>query len=61
MDKNTVTKVSNSNRDVYLYEGDVDLDDYQYSIYENPKRHKDKDWANPFFPLKKPCETWPRV
>ena len=43
MDKNTVTKVSNSNRDVYSHEGDVDLDDYQYSIYENPKRHKDKD------------------
>ena len=42
MDKNEVTKVSNSNRDVYLYEGDVDLDNYQYRIYENEKT-KDKD------------------
>ena len=36
MDKNEVTKVSIDNRDVYLYEGDVDLKNYQYSIYKNP-------------------------
>ena len=38
MDKNKVTKVSISNRDVYLYEGDVHLGEYQYEIYKNPKR-----------------------
>ena len=42
MDENEVTKVPNANRDVYLYKGDVDLDNYQYSIYKNPKP-KDKD------------------
>ena len=42
MDINKVKKVINSNRDVYLYEGDVDLNNYQYTIYENPNT-KDKD------------------
>ena len=42
MDMNKVKKVKNSNRDVYLHEGDVDLNNYRYSIYENPNT-KDKD------------------
>ena len=36
MDLNKVKKVHISNRDVYLYEGDVHLNNYQYSIYRNP-------------------------
>lgn len=48
MEMNKVTKVSIDNRDVYLYEGDVDLDNYQYSIYKNPNT-EDKHWATPFF------------
>ena len=44
MDENKVTKVvfddpknqSQNNRDVYLYEGDVDLKNYQCKIYKNP-------------------------
>ena len=48
MDMNIVTKVPISNRDVYLYEGDVHLDNYQYRIYKNPNT-KDEDWATPFF------------
>ena len=35
--ENEFEKVSGvSNRDVYLYEGDVYLNNYQYSIYKNP-------------------------
>ena len=36
MDMNKVEKVYESNRDVYLYKGDVDLNNYQCSIYKNP-------------------------
>ena len=37
MNENEVEKVSGvSNRDVYLYEGDVHLNNYQCSIYQNP-------------------------
>ena len=61
VDRNKVKKVKNSNRDVYLYEGDVHLENCQYSIYKNPNT-KDKDWATLFFSLlRKPCETWPRA
>ena len=43
MNKNEVEKVTGvSNRDIYLYEGDVHLKNYQYSIYKNPNT-KDKD------------------
>ena len=42
MDMNIVTKVPISNRDVYLYEGDVHLDNYQFRIYKNPNT-KDED------------------
>ena len=43
MNENEVEKVSGvSNRDIYLYEDDVHLKNYQYSIYKNPKT-KDKD------------------
>lgn len=35
--KNKVKKVEEANRDVYLFEGDVNLKGYQYKIYENPK------------------------
>ena len=42
VDRNKVKKVKNSNRDVYLYEGDVHLENCQYSIYKNPNT-KDKD------------------
>ena len=31
-----VEKVAGSNRDVYLFEGDVYLEEYEYEIYENP-------------------------
>ena len=35
--ENEFEKVSGvSNRDVYLYEGDVHLNNYQYRIYKNP-------------------------
>ena len=37
MEMNKVEKVSASNRDVYLYKGDVHLSSYQHSIYKNPK------------------------
>ncbi|XP_068743939.1 uncharacterized protein [Montipora capricornis] len=37
MDETEVTKVSIDNRDVYFYEGDVDLKNYQYKIYKNPR------------------------
>ena len=62
MNKNEVEKVTGvSNRDIYLYEGDFPLKNYQYSIYKNPNT-KDKDWATLFsFLLKKPCETWSRA
>ncbi|CAH3046870.1 unnamed protein product, partial [Porites lobata] len=46
VDRNKVKKVKNSNRDVYLYEGDVHLENCQYSIFSL---------------LRKPCETWPRA
>ena len=37
MNENEVEKVPGvSNRDVYLYEGDVHLNNYQCSIYKNP-------------------------
>ena len=36
MNKNEVTQVSAEDRDIYLYEGDVDLRKYKHSIYENP-------------------------
>ena len=37
MDKNEVEKVSGvSNGDVYLYKGDVHLNNYQYFTYKNP-------------------------
>ena len=37
MNENEVEKVPGvSNRDVYLYEGDVHLNNYQYSINKNP-------------------------
>ena len=36
MNKNEVTQVLAEDRDIYLYEGDVDLSKYTYSIYENP-------------------------
>ena len=36
MDMDEVTKVPISNRDVYLYEGDIYLDNYQCRIYKNP-------------------------
>ena len=36
MDINTVEKAKKSNGDVYLYNGDVNLESYQYTIYENP-------------------------
>ena len=43
MNKNEVEKVTGvSNRDIYLYEGDVHLKNYQCSIYKNPNT-KDKD------------------
>ena len=42
MDMNKVKKVKNSNRDVYLHEGDVDLNNHRYSIYKNANT-KDKD------------------
>ena len=35
MERNKVKKVKNSKGDVYLYEGDVDLENCQYSIYQN--------------------------
>ena len=37
MQMNKVEKVSASNRDVYLYKGDVHLISYQHRIYKNPK------------------------
>mmetsp|Transcript_51746 Transcript_51746/g.82651 ORF Transcript_51746/g.82651 Transcript_51746/m.82651 type:complete len:127 (-) Transcript_51746:61-441(-) len=37
LDMSEVMKVPNSNRDVYLYKGDVYLNNYQHSIYKNPK------------------------
>ena len=36
MDKNEAKKIKNSKGDVYLHEGDVDLQKCQYSIYKNP-------------------------
>ena len=36
MNKNEVTEVTVEGRDIYLYEGDVDLSKYKHSIYENP-------------------------
>lgn len=36
MNKNEVTQVPAEGRDIYLYEGDVDLRKYKHSIYENP-------------------------
>ena len=55
VDMDKVTNVSNSNgQDVYLYEGNVNLDNCQYRIYKNPKT-QDKDLATPFSPL--PEET----
>lgn len=37
MQMNNIEKVYDSNRDVYLYKGDVHLNNYQHSIYKNPK------------------------
>ena len=36
MDINKVKKVENIERDVYLHEGDIKLENYQYSIEPNP-------------------------
>ena len=36
MNINEVTEVAAGGRDVYLYEGDVDLSKYNYDIYKNP-------------------------
>ena len=36
MQMNNVKKCYDSNRDVYLYEGDVHLNNYQHRIYKNP-------------------------
>ena len=49
MDVNEVEKTeTDSNRDVYLHKGNVNLKNYQYSIYKNTNK-KDKDWATLFF------------
>ena len=43
MDVNEVEKTKNDrNRDVYLYKGNVNLNNHQYKIYKNPNI-KDKD------------------
>lgn len=36
MDINEVTQVPANDRDVYLYNGNVDLSKYTHSIYKNP-------------------------
>lgn len=36
MNKNEVTQAPAEGRDIYLYEGDVDLSKYDYRIYQNP-------------------------
>lgn len=36
MNINEVTEVAADGRDVYLYEGNVDLSKYNYDIYKNP-------------------------
>lgn len=36
MNINEVTQVPANGRDVYLYNGNVDLRKYKHSIYENP-------------------------
>ena len=49
MDVNEVEKAeTRPNRDVYLYKGNVNLNNYQYRIYKNTNT-KDKDWATLFF------------
>ena len=36
MNRNEVTQVPANGRDVYLYNGNVDLSQYNYNIYKNP-------------------------